>query len=178
MTASHPQSQARVSILRSGPLRMRATQSTDLDFVRRVEADPQNAPHVEQWSREEHQAALERADCVHTLLETAAEGEPVGYLILEGTEDPEQRILLRRVAIARKGRGFGRAAVKLAIRYAFEILAARSLWLTVSTDNRRAIALYEHLGFVDRGVWRDPETGLEAQPPMRLMLLEAAPLGS
>lgn len=161
--------------LRSGPLRMRPTQVADLEFIRRVESDPQNAPHVEQWSSAEHGAALERGDCFHAVLETAEAAEPVGYLILEGLEDPDRQVLLRRVAIARKGRGFGRAAVQLAARYAFEVAEARSLWLTVAPDNRRAAGLYARLGFVDRGPYRDPDTGREVAPPMRLMVRERSP---
>ena len=163
------------SPLRSGPLIMRPTTAEDVAFVRRVESDPANARDVDQWSEAEHQSALEDPDFVHLILETAREHEPVGYLILEDARNPQGSLLLRRVAIARKGRGFGRAAVRLAIRYCFEVLGFERLWLTVAPDNRRARRLYEHLGFADRGRYCDPESGRPAEPPMLCMVRETAP---
>ncbi len=130
-------------------MRLRATTPADLEFVRTVESAPENAVYVEQWSLEEHAHCLDAPDCGHWILEAGPERRAVGYAILQGLERPDGRVLLRRIAIAGKGRGFGRAAVRALARYAFERRGAACLWLSVLPANRRALRLYHSLGFVD-----------------------------
>ena len=50
-----------------------------------------------------------------------------------------------------KGRGHGRAALRLAIELAFEEHGAHRLWLDVKPHNERARALYRSAGFVEEG---------------------------
>lgn len=53
------------------------------------------------------------------------------------------------------GQNYGRDALDLALRYAFQELNLHRLTLTVIADNRRAIALYERAGFVREGLLRE-----------------------
>lgn len=140
-------------------MRLRATTPADLAFVRTVESAPENAEYVEQWPLEAHRHCLEAPDCSHWILESGAEHRAVGYAILQGLERPDGRVLLRRIAIAGKGRGFGRAAVRALARYAFERRGAACLWLSVLPANRRALRLYHSLGFVDEEPEADGEPG-------------------
>lgn len=163
-----------VSSMRAGPLALRASAEPDMDFVLAAESHPDNAKHVEQWSRAEHLACVRGGHGAHWILERAEDGEPVGYLILEGLDDPDHSLLLRRVVIARKGRGYGRAAVALAARYCFEVLGFHRLWLTVALDNHRAADLYRRMGFVEEGIARESAHKHGRYVSMRVMSLLAA----
>ena len=56
---------------------------------------------------------------------------------------------------AHQGQGYGREAIGLALRFAFHELNLHRVQLTVFSYNTRAIALYEQLGFVREGVYRE-----------------------
>ncbi len=139
--------------LRLRGLTLRPTTAADCDFVVEVEAHPDNAPHVEHWSREQHAASLDRPGTVHRIIE--ARDERVGFVLLEDADDPNESLLLRRIAVITKGRGHGRSAVVLAARYCFDVLDFHRLWLNVAAENRRAYGLYQRLGFVEEGVARE-----------------------
>lgn len=53
------------------------------------------------------------------------------------------------------GKGYGSAAVREALRIAFEELDLHRVQLEVYNHNPRAIAVYEKVGFVKEGVLRD-----------------------
>ncbi len=53
------------------------------------------------------------------------------------------------------GKGYGREAMELAIRYAFDELNLHRLQLTVIDYNARAQKMYEKLGFVREGAYRE-----------------------
>lgn len=53
------------------------------------------------------------------------------------------------------GRGFASEAMRLAMAFAFDELNLHRLGLTVFASNERAIRLYEHLGFVREGAFRE-----------------------
>lgn len=53
-----------------------------------------------------------------------------------------------------QGRGFGREAVRLALKYGFEELNLNRIELSVFADNWRAIRTYQKVGFVQEGCLR------------------------
>ena len=59
------------------------------------------------------------------------------------------------IAPDHQGRGYARAATRLAIHYAFRVLNLYKLYLLVDVDNVRAIAIYEGAGFQREGVLTD-----------------------
>lgn len=85
-----------------------------------------------------------------------------------------------RVCLGRKdlwGRGYGTAAVRLALDHAFSHLNLRQVYLRVATDNERAIRAYAKCGFTIEGVLR---AGRHAALGMRdhfLMTLRRPPDG-
>lgn len=54
-----------------------------------------------------------------------------------------------------QGKGYGSEALALGLRFAFHELNLRRVQLTVFAYNTRAISLYERLGFVREGVYRE-----------------------
>jgi RimJ/RimL family protein N-acetyltransferase len=53
------------------------------------------------------------------------------------------------------GKGYGTEAMRLALNFAFNELNLHRVQLSVFDYNERAIALYEKMGFVREGVYRE-----------------------
>jgi diamine N-acetyltransferase len=133
-------------------LRLRPTRADDVDYVVAAEADPDNAPFLAPSPHAEHEGFMR--DPLHRHLIAEVEGRPVGFVLLRLHPD-DRAVELRRIAVTEKGRGYGRAALALAIRAAFEEHGAHRLWLDVKPHNERARSLYRSAGFVEEGLLRD-----------------------
>lgn len=125
----------------------------DVEFVLAAEAVPENAKGITPWPRTEHLRMMQDPTVAFLIVE--AKALPVGFMVFCGLDSPTQSIELRRIVITEKGQGYGRAALRLAKRLAFEEFGVHRFWLDVFTDNRRAERLYETEGFVREGVLRD-----------------------
>lgn len=136
-----------------GRVALRASTPADCAFVLDVESHPENATFVGQWPPERHMACMSSSDSVHWIVE--ADGRPIGYVVLEDADDPNHSLLLRRIAIAGKGRGHGSGALRLVMRYCFDVLGFHRLWLYVAVNNRRAYRWYLKNGFREEGIARD-----------------------
>lgn len=135
-------------------IRLRRTSEDDLDFVLSAEQSAENRSLVSVWARGQHLAALTSEDLSHLIIENAA-GNRVGYLILAGLADANESIEFRRIVVTEKGKGYGREALRLIKKLAFEELNAHRLWLDVKEHNVRARHLYESEGFVAEGLLRE-----------------------
>lgn len=110
-----------------------------------IESDADVAPWITVWPAERHQEAISRPDEAHlTILERDL---PVGFILFAGLESSEGVIELRRIAVARRGAGVGRAAFAQALEYAFGRFNADRVWLDVLPENLRARRVYEEAGF-------------------------------
>ena len=156
-----------------GRVRLRPTSEGDLDFVLREEGDEKNRPFIGRWPRARHLEALADDGVEHLVAEDRG-GAPVGYAILTGVGDPARIICLKRLMVAVKGAGHGRAVLRLVKKRAFGELGAHRLWLDVKEGNARARGLYESEGFVAEGVLRDSFwTGEEYESLVVMSLLES-----
>lgn len=136
-------------------IRLRPTKKADLDFVLAAEQDKDNLPFIIQWQRKQHEAALKDSDTSHLIVERIAEPISVGYVILGELENPNQSILLKRIVVTEKGKGYGKEALRLVKQLAFEELQAHRLWLDVKEHNYRAQHIYKAAGFVVEGRLRE-----------------------
>jgi RimJ/RimL family protein N-acetyltransferase len=106
------------------------------------------------------------------MIEERETGRPVGELEFcnfnRRTGSGELRICLGEKECW--GRGYGREAMSLALRFAFVTRHYHSVYLRVFTTNTRAIRLYERLGFRKVGV-TPPSARREDQGPILLMEL-------
>ncbi len=124
---------------------LRPSSERDLEFVLKLEADLETAPFIHPWPIEEHRAAIADPGVAHWIVEHAAQGVPVGFVILRGLGS--EVIEFRRIAISEKGRGYGTQAVRLVKEAVFGEMGARRLWLDVYDFNERARSIYEAEGF-------------------------------
>jgi diamine N-acetyltransferase len=136
-------------------VRLRPTMQSDLAYVLSLEQDEDNLPYITPWDRTQHEAAIRFPDFRHFIIEGGEGLEPVGFLILVGCRSQHQSLELKRMVMQHKGQGFGRAALRVAKRVAFDDLHAHRFWLDVKQRNARAKAFYDSEGFVVEGVLRD-----------------------
>lgn len=156
-------------------VRLRPTMTSDLDFVVSLEQAQENAPFITPWERTQHEAAIRFPDFRHFIVEGGEGLESVGFVILIGCRNPNQSIELKRMVIQAKGAGFGRAALRVAKKVAFDDLGAHRFWLDVKKRNGRAKALYDGEGFVVEGELREAvkmDDGFETMIVMSMLRSE------
>jgi diamine N-acetyltransferase len=136
-------------------VRLRPTMQSDLPYVLSLEQDEHNLPFITPWDRTQHEAAIRFPDFRHFIIEGGEGLDAVGFLILIGCRSQHQSLELKRMVVQSKGQGFGRAALRVAKRVAFDDLHAHRFWLDVKQSNARAQAFYDSEGFVVEGILRD-----------------------
>lgn len=136
-------------------VRLRPTMSSDIDFVLSLEQAPENLPYITPWERTQHEAAIRFPDFRHFIVEGGEGLDAVGFVILIGCRSQNQSIELKRMVMQAKGGGYGRAALRVAKKIAFDELKAHRVWLDVKARNGRAKSLYDGEGFVVEGQLRD-----------------------
>ena len=136
-------------------VRLRPTMQSDLDYVLSLEQDPANLPFITPWERVQHEGAIRFPDFRHFIIEGGAGLEAVGFAILIGCRSQHHALELKRMVVQDKRRGYGRAALRVAKKVAFDDLGAHRFWLDVKSRNTGAKALYDSEGFVLEGCLRD-----------------------
>jgi len=160
-------------------LRLRPTMLSDLEFVISVEQDLANRPFITPWERTQHEGAIRFPDFRHFIVEAGPEYASAGFVILQGCRNPHGSVELKRIVLQPKGRGLGRACVRLLAQMAFRDLGAHRFWLDVKSRNTRAQALYRSEGFVEEGRLRDSvriDDGYDSLIVMSLLVHEHAAL--
>lgn len=133
---------------------VRPTAPKDLPWVLARESDADVSRWVVAWPEDRHRRAITAPDEAHYVARSRA-GIRVGYAILKGLNDLHGGVELTRVVASPPGMGYGRAIVRWAVRYAFEVERTHRLWLDVLEHNERARALYASEGFVGEGHLRN-----------------------
>lgn len=136
-------------------VRLRPTMSSDIEFVLSLEQAPENLAFITPWESTQHEAAIRFPDFRHFIVEGGDGLDAVGFVILIGCRNPNLSIELKRMVVQAKGAGYGRAALRVAKKIAFDDLHAHRFWLDVKSRNSRAKALYDGEGFVVEGQLRD-----------------------
>ena len=137
----------------------------DVFFIRALEMDPANV-FVHSWDKDAHIANLADPK-FHYLIAEDIEREKLGYAILVDNEPG--RVEWRRIIVARRGDGIGKAFMQAVLDYFFVSKKADCIWLDVYEKNDRARHVYGKLGFVETG------EDLISVPGERLVLMERRP---
>lgn len=145
-------------------IRLTNTIKEDIDQI--IEFEKLNNNFVNHYEKDHHIKLLDDKDCFHLSIRRVDNDKLVGHMILFGGESKDSVLEFRRLAINEKGAGYGREAVQLLKKLAFEVLSYHRLWLDVYSDNARAIHVYESEGFILEGELRDKfktENGYRSQ---------------
>jgi RimJ/RimL family protein N-acetyltransferase len=125
---------------------LRPTRESDLAWVTALERRPDHVDIIGQWSDAEHVAAIHGQEGrEHWIIER--DGAPAGYLIAYDCRAAAAGIYVKRILVAEKERGTGKAALASFLDDAFDRDGVDSVWLIVRNGNDRARAVYESLGF-------------------------------
>jgi RimJ/RimL family protein N-acetyltransferase len=134
-------------------LRLYVATEEDVAAIMRLERLPEYEGLVGRWDRERHLDEMALPSSRYLL--SRSNGETDGFVLFQGLEDPNQRVHLKRAAVADAGRGLGTRLLSAAIDWLFTATDTNRLDLEVFVDNTRARRAYEKLGFVTEGVLRD-----------------------
>ena len=105
------------------------------------------------------------------------ESGPVGHIILRYTDSEKEVIRFGFVIVddSKRGRGYGKQMLMLAVKYAFELFGAEKITLGVFDHNGPAAGCYKAVGFEETGEetycrifgeqWRIVEMELLRQTP-------------
>ncbi len=130
------------------------TAERNLDDVIRMEWDPANKDFVYKWTKDQHIEIIDSDNWYHLLIMDSQTKETVGYVMLDGIKSPHDCIELTRIAIEKKGQGYGKKSIEALKQLCFEKLGCNRLWLDVYSDNAIAIHLYETMDFLFEGTLR------------------------
>ena len=137
-------------------IKFRDTTEYDLTFVIETENHPDNRDFITQWTLEKHREVMESDTAYHVIYETVQDSRKIGYMIIfDQTEPPHCSILLQRIVVAEKKKGYGRKILKLLKKHVFEDMKVHRLWFDVHEKNARARHLYGSEGFIVEGKWRE-----------------------
>jgi RimJ/RimL family protein N-acetyltransferase len=126
--------------------------ASDIPFIMATERTAGFENLVGRWDETRHRAAF--TDGRHTYFVAREGSEPIGFAILRDWASPERVTLVKRIAVSRLGRGYGRALLAKIVDAVFEETDAWRLWLGVFPDNIRARRAYVAVGFKPEGVAR------------------------
>ena len=84
---------------------------------------------------------------------TKNDGQPIGFFCYSvNTENNVGFLKFVIVDRTKRGKGYGKEMLNLALRYAFQITGAEAVQLNVFEENRIAKQCYENVGFVERTI--------------------------
>ena len=138
---------------------------TDFEIIRNWIADPRS--HA-LWCANRFEYPLSRENFNSVLRDirirngdspftaAGADGTAMGFFCYSLHPDTNEG-LLKFVIVdpAARGQGLGRAMLRLAVEYAFEISKADAVSLRVFTENPRAVRCYESVGFTEERTEKD-----------------------
>ncbi len=127
---------------------LRALRPDELAHVLAWEADPAIAAWILADAAEVHRHRM--ADPSFSYLAIVHDSRLVGFIVL-GLESHGVRVEFRRIVIAERGRGLGRAAVAALPHFCHKRWGTTSLWLDVFADNVCARHIYAQCGWRETG---------------------------
>ncbi len=136
-------------------LRLRRATAADLNYILTLQFVPENSQFVVPFDKEYHRAIIDSdgAQKMDVIIEERETGQPVGYFMLRGLDSPCAE--WTHVIIGRKRLGYGREAMKLLMKWTFEVRDFHRVWIDCKDYNKVALHLYESLGFVREGFLRE-----------------------
>jgi len=141
----------------TGGLLLRPLEKDDLLFVHRLD-NTSSVMHY--WFEEPYEAYVELLDLyekhIHNQNErrfiAEAASERIGLVELVEIDYIHRRAEFQiMIAPEFQGRGYAKQATKLAMQYAFSTLNLFKLYLVVDAENKKAIHIYEEMGFIKEG---------------------------
>ena len=139
-------SMERQVLIQNDKVTIRMAHISDADFISEVERDADNCPWVANWPLSWRIAKMGDPDFLQVIVERA-DNIPIGFIIFRNMLQKETAVELKRIALADKGKGYGKETLYLAQKLAFEVFGTKRLFLHTKVDNLRAQSIYKATGF-------------------------------
>lgn len=139
-------------------LRLRPLEREDLKFVHDLD---NNATIMRYWFEEPYEAFVELVDLydkhIHNQMERRfivdMGGSSIGLVELIEIDYIHRRAEFQIIIDPTyQGRGFGEKSTIMALDYAFNVLNLYKIYLVVDNENKKALHIYEKLGFELEGI--------------------------
>lgn len=136
-------------------LRLKRAKMTDLNYIMTLQYAPENLKFIVPFDEDYHREIIssDGAEKLDVIVEEIDTGIAVGYFMLRKLDSPFAEYT--HVIIGRKGLGYGREALRLLMKWTFEIKKFHRVWIDCKEYNPIALHLYESSGFVREGVLRE-----------------------
>ena len=136
-------------------LRLRRANITDLGYIMALQFAPENLKFIVPFDEDYHRAIIDSdgSEKLDVIVEEIDTGIAAGYFMLRELDSPCAEFT--HVIIGRKGLGYGREALKLLLKWTFEMKKYHRVWIDCKEYNSIALHLYEVLGFIREGVLRE-----------------------
>ena len=136
-------------------LRLRRANVKDLSYIMTLQFTPENLKFIVPFDEKYHREIInsDGAEKMDVIVEDIDTNIAIGYFMLREMDSP--CIEFTHVIIGRKGLGYGREALKLLMKWTFEIKNFHRIWIDCKDYNKIALRLYESLGFVREGFLRE-----------------------
>jgi len=128
-----------------GLLRLRTANIDDYDFINQAERHADCTPWVNNWPLGTRIEKFGDNNFFQTIIETQ-DGRAVGFIDFRDMLHDAQ-VELKRIVIAERGKGYGKEAMYLSQKFAFEVLGRARLYLGTKPENVRARHVYHATGF-------------------------------
>ena len=136
-------------------LRLRRATMSDLNYILTLQFTPENSKFIVPFDKDYHRAIInsDGSEKLDVIVEEIDTGAAAGYFMLRELDTPFAEFT--HVIISKKGIGYGREALKLLLKWAFEEKDFHRVWIDCKDYNKIALHLYESLGFVREGFLRE-----------------------
>jgi RimJ/RimL family protein N-acetyltransferase len=134
-------------------LTLRRAALADIGAVMAIERSPDFEHCVGRSEEAEHRAMLASPSHAYRL-GIGESGAVEAFAILRDLDDSHGNVYLKRVAVARPGRGLGTAFLRLVLDEAFGPMGTDRFHLDCFAENARAQRVYRKLGFSRDGILR------------------------
>lgn len=125
----------------------------DITSIMELENHKDNNRFVWQGTYEEHLNEINSESCLLFVFRQKSDNKIIGFS-LSLYNDKFHVFELRRIAISKKGCGYGKESIMGIIKYSFSKLKTNRFWLDVYTDNKKGINLYKSIGMHLDGILR------------------------
>jgi len=134
-------------------IELRCARPEDVGRILRDEKEPADRSLIDHWSKKQHLEAIDNEATIYWVI--VHDGAPVGHLIVQNLDDPNDSAFLRRIVVTLPRSGVGKAAVSKALDYLFRIKKLHRIWLNVKQGNTASAEFFSALGFVQEGTSRE-----------------------
>lgn len=145
---------------------LRPTENDELSLI--VQMEQSNQGFIKTYGIGHHLTILNKDNYEYFSIIENEPAKMIGFVLLAGRNNKNEIIELRRIVVSDKYKR-SEHIIELIKKFCFRELKCHRLWLNVSSNNHKAIHLYQKTGFRKEGLIRDAVNGPNGYQSLTLM---------